>query len=39
MQSRYPDNFEDTDLEDAKRSLNIATNFEIFILQKFDIKK
>jgi HEPN domain-containing protein len=39
IQSRYPDNFEDTDLEDAKRALNIATEFEIFILPKFDLKK
>ena len=39
MQSRYPDNFEDTDLEDAKRALNIALKFEIFILPKFDINK
>ena len=39
MQSRYPDNFEDIDMEDAKRALDIATQFEIFILSKFDIKK
>ena len=38
MQSRYPDNFEDIDIEDAKRALSIATKFEIFILPKFDIK-
>ncbi|MDQ2718502.1 MAG: HEPN domain-containing protein [Bacteroidota bacterium] len=36
MQSRYPDNFEDIDLEDAKQALNIATKFEKFILPKFD---
>lgn len=39
MQSRYPGNFEDIDIEDAKRALGIATKFEIFILPKFDIKK
>jgi HEPN domain-containing protein len=39
MQSRYPDNFEDADLEDAKRALDIATKFEIFILPKFDLNK
>ena len=38
LQSRYPDNFEDIDLEDAKRALDIATKFEIFILPKFDLK-
>jgi len=37
MQSRYPDNFEDTDLEDAKQALNIAIQFEKFILTKFDL--
>jgi len=39
MQSRYPDNFEDIDLEDAKRALDIATKIEIFILPKFGLKK
>ena len=39
LQSRYPDNFEDIDIEDAKRSLEIATKFEKFILPKFGLKK
>lgn len=39
LQSRYPDNFEDIDLEDAKRALDIAMKFEIFILLKFGLKK
>ena len=39
MQSRYPDNFEDTDAEDAKRALNIASKFEESILPKFYLKK
>ena len=39
LQSRYPDNFEDIDLEDAKRSLEIATKFEKFILPKFGSEK
>ena len=38
VQSRYPDNFEDIDLEDAKRALKIATEFEQFILPKFALK-
>ncbi len=36
LQSRYPDNFIDIDLEDAKRALNIATKFEQFIFAKFE---
>jgi HEPN domain-containing protein len=39
LQSRYPDNFEDIDLEDAKRSLEIATKFEKFILPEFGLEK
>jgi HEPN domain-containing protein len=39
LQSRYPDNFEDIDLEDVKRSLEIATKFEKFILPKFGLEK
>lgn len=39
MQSRYPDNFEDIYLEDAKRALDIAIKFEIFILPKIGTKE
>jgi len=39
LQSRYADNFEDIDVEDAKRSMRIATKFEKFILPEFRLKK
>jgi HEPN domain-containing protein len=38
-EARYPDDFEDLDLQDASNALAIATEFEIFILPKFDNKK
>lgn len=39
IQSRYPDNFEDIDKEDAVKALNVASRFEQFILSKFDFNK
>jgi HEPN domain-containing protein len=37
LQSRYPDNFEDISMEDAKNSLDIAIRFEKFILPFFNL--
>jgi hypothetical protein len=38
LESRYPDNFEDISIEEAKRSLEISIKFEKFILPKFGLK-
>ena len=38
-ESRYPGDFEDVTLENAKDALEIATKFEKFILPKFVLKK
>lgn len=38
LESRYPDNFEDISIEEAKRSLEISIRFEKFILPKFGLK-
>jgi len=38
LDSRYPDNFEDISIEEAKRSLEISIKFEKFILPKFGLK-
>lgn len=35
LQSRYPDDFEDIELEDTKKTLEIAIKFEEFILPEF----
>lgn len=39
LQSRYPDNFEDITIEEAKKALRIAIKFEEFVLPKFGLKK
>lgn len=35
LQSRYPDDFEDIEIEEAEKTLGIAVKFEEFILPKF----
>ncbi|MCO5290852.1 MAG: HEPN domain-containing protein [Chitinophagaceae bacterium] len=35
LESRYPDDFEDIDRQDAEKALEIAVNFENFISKKF----
>ncbi len=37
VHSRYPDEFEDANFNDATRALNIATKFENFILPRFNL--